>query len=95
MKDNDHYSTVEHIDRVDWSGDVTPSTTIVEAVARARNCRPTDLESLDKTIDTDALNALFAPRHDGTQRGSGSISFSYSDRDVTVFSDGQIVVDES
>lgn len=95
MTENNHQPTVEHTDQVDWSGDVTPSTTVIEAVAHARNCRPTDLESLDKTIDTDALNALFAPRHDGTQRGSGSISFSYGDRYVTVFSDGEVVVDES
>lgn len=96
MTENDQRPAVERTEagteQVDWSNDVSPSTVVVEAVARTLDCSPTDLESLDKTVDTDALDALFAPRHDGTQRGSGSISFSYSDRDVTVFSDGRVVV---
>lgn len=97
MTENNQRSPVERTEadteRVDWTGDVPPSTAVVEAVARAQDCSPTDLESLDKTVDTDALNALFAPRHDGTQRGNGSLSFSYGDRNITVFSDGRIVVE--
>lgn len=98
MTGNNQRPTVESTEagteRVDWSNDIAPSTVVVEAVARTLDCSPTELESLDKTVDTDALNALFAPRHDGTQRGSGSVSFSYGDRDVTVFSDGRVVVEQ-
>ena len=99
MTENNRPSTAEHTEQgtvqVDWSRDVAPSTAVVEAVARVRDCSPTDLESLDKTVDTDALNALFAPRHDGTQRGGGRLSFSYGGKNVTVFSDGRVVVAES
>jgi hypothetical protein len=80
------------IERVDWTNGGSPSTAVVQAVARSRDCSPTELDSLEDAVDTDALNALFAPRYDGTSRGTGSVSFSYADRHVVVFSDGRVVV---
>lgn len=85
----------EVTERVDWSDGGSPSTAVVKAVARSRDCSPTELDSLEDSVDTDALNALFAPRYDGTSRESGSVSFSYADRHVVVFSDGRIVVNQA
>lgn len=98
MTDNNSGPAVERgepeSEQVEWSADVLPSIAVVEAVARVRDCDPTDMESLDKVVDTDALDALFTPRYDGTERDQGSVSFPYEDRHVTVYSDGRVVVEE-
>lgn len=99
MTENERRPSVEGdekvTEQVDWSSGGSPSNAVVRAVARSRDCSPTELDSLEEAVDTDALNALFAPRYDGTTRGSGSVSFSYSGRHVVVFSDGRVVVDEA
>lgn len=97
MTENNRETAVErgeqNREQAEWTHDLPPSIAVVEAVARSRNCDPRELESLDDIVDTDALNALFTPRYDGSPRGSGSLSFPYEQRDVTVFSDGRIVVE--
>lgn len=66
------------------------TTAVVEAIAEAEGCDPTDLEQLHRAIDTDALDALF---EDGRIQG-GCLSFVYSGYKVTVTSDGVVGIDE-
>lgn len=84
-----------YTEQFDWSADDEPSVAVVEAVANFQGCSETDLERLDEVIDTDALDALFSPRYSGKSRGRGHVSFSYSGDEVTVFSDGAVVVNSA
>ncbi len=56
-------------------GEPRPSVAVVEAVARVRDCEPTDLEPLVAVVDPDALDVLAA----GTsQRDDGPrVEFEY------------------
>lgn len=57
---------------------------VLSAVAEAKGVDPEELdEPLGDVVDPDALRALFAPKHDGTQR-EGSVTFTYCGYDVTV-----------
>lgn len=70
------------------------SSALVTAVSSIRHAAPTDLDPLHEAVDPDALNALFVHWHDrSTGDADGSIRFTYSNCDVTVSSDGEIVVD--
>lgn len=56
-----------------------------------------DIEALPPLYDTinpDALDALFAPRFDGTPRGDGQTTFDYAGYVVTVYSDGDVEIGE-
>ena len=68
-----------------------PSRKVITEVARRTDVPPTDLPPLHGVINPDALDALFqstptAGRMDGT------ISFEYSDYEVTVHADGYVDV---
>ncbi len=66
---------------------------IVTALADAQDCRPEDLvPRLYDVIDPDALEALFAPRHDGTPRRGGHVVFAVEDHEVRVDSGGCVTV---
>ena len=64
-------------------------TTIIETVAATSNTPATELPPLYDTVDTDALERLFAPKHDGTGR-QATVTFSYYGHEVTV-RDGRTV----
>lgn len=75
----------------------SPTLAVIEAVAEREDVAPTELEppryeSLYNVCNPEALDALFAPREDGTPRGSGQISFQFCGYDVTVESDGEVTV---
>lgn len=55
---------------------------IVEAVAAASNVPPDELPRLEDTIDTDALNDLFAGRS-----SEGRVTFRFAGYRVSVFGD--------
>lgn len=60
------------------------SMAVVKAVSAVENCDPLSLPPLTDVLDTDALDALFAARCDGTQRTGGQLSFIYNDCRVTI-----------
>lgn len=66
-----------------------PSVTLIRAVAAERGVEPDELQfRLQEEVDTDALDAL--ARHDGAD---WQLEFRVDDHDVTVESDGTVVVD--
>lgn len=67
----------------------TASARVIRTVADTTATDPLELPPLYETIDPDALDALV---EDMT---SGTISFSYIGRDITVHSDGTVTIDES
>ncbi|MEY7849998.1 HalOD1 output domain-containing protein [Natrarchaeobius sp. A-rgal3] len=78
----------------DPNGPATLSTTIVHALADCIGVDPTDSRiSLYDSVDPDALDALFRPRHDGTPRVGATLSFVVHDHYVTVHGNGEILID--
>lgn len=72
----------------------TPSATVVEAVARAKGVAAADLDQpLNAVVDPDALDALFAPRGDGTPRDAGAVSFAFAGTTVTVTGEAEVAVE--
>lgn len=71
----------------------SPSDAVVTAIAAEEGVRPDVVEPvLYDVLDPDALDALFAPRHDGARRGSGEATFVLADYEVTVGADGSVDV---
>ncbi|WP_227355880.1 HalOD1 output domain-containing protein [Haladaptatus salinisoli] len=70
-----------------WHTEPPPSTTIVERIAARAEVSSDDLEPLYAAIDPDALDALFAPRPNGSDRTGGQVTFTYAGYAVTVTSD--------
>lgn len=75
----------------DWSV-VPPSTAIVETVAARSGREPTTMNPIYDTVDTDAIDALIRSAERGASKEETSISFEFADHDVTVRSDGSVVV---
>jgi hypothetical protein len=71
--------------RSDWSEHGTPSTTVVTAVAAARDVAAVDLPPLNDTVDPDALDRLVTD-------GDARVSFEYAQASVFVQSDGAVEV---
>lgn len=67
------------------------SSEVVLAVARATDSDPTELDSLYDVVDPDALDQLFQPQLNGTQRGVGRVTFSINGCEVTVQANGDVV----
>lgn len=78
--------------KYDWST-ISPSTAVVEAVARAVDRDSTDLDSLYDTIDPDALDTLVQQVDSRRPLSDITVSFTFADRPVTVHSDGDVVVE--
>ncbi|WP_227380707.1 HalOD1 output domain-containing protein [Haladaptatus halobius] len=70
-----------------WHTEPSPSTKLVERIAARAEIASDDLEPLYETIDPDALDALFVPRTDGSDRPGGQVTFTYAGYSVTVTSD--------
>jgi hypothetical protein len=60
------------------------STAVVRAVSAAEGREPSSLPPLGDVLDTEALDALFDRRADGTGRTGGRLSFVYSTCRMTV-----------
>jgi len=80
-----------HAVRVDLTAGGSPSDAVVAAVANVRGVDPASLAPLHESVDTEALDALFDGRGDGSNR---HVEFQYVGYDVTVRGDGRIVVAE-
>lgn len=72
--------------------DATPTRAVVETVAEARGCGPTDLPPLNEVVDPDALDRLFADARSGRPRRGGHLVFHYAGCTVTVLGTGRVVV---
>lgn len=79
---------------VESSADRTGSISneVVLAVARATNSDPTELDPLYEVVDPDALDQLFQPQFNGTERRGGRVMFSIDGCEVTVHANGDIDV---
>ncbi|ODR82915.1 hypothetical protein BG842_09360 [Haladaptatus sp. W1] len=69
------------------------STILIEALADWEDVDATELDSLSHSIDLEALDALFAPTHSGTERSSGQVRFQYQGQYVTVTSSGVVLIE--
>jgi hypothetical protein len=77
----------------DFRGSAKLSTTIVIAVSEVAEADETDTEStLFQHVDPDALDDLFCPAGSETPRTSGHVNLHVWGHDVTVYSNGQIVI---
>jgi hypothetical protein len=70
-----------------------PSTMTVLAVEEVADARMEKMTPLQESIDPDALDAIFGPRPDGTSRTDLSVTFQFEGYEVTVESDGTIILD--
>jgi hypothetical protein len=71
--------------------DGSPSVAVVQAVSDLTGRGVTELESLERVVDTDALDSLFAPRSNGEPR-TGRFSFEYEGFAVSVSFDDAVTV---
>ncbi|WP_162224610.1 HalOD1 output domain-containing protein [Halorussus amylolyticus] len=100
LSENPHDTT--HGDSIGGAESTVPygqteplSTAVIDAVADAADVEPAELgASLYDQIDPDALDNLFSDRHNGIPRGSGHVVFSLLGYEITVYSDGHVVVRE-
>lgn len=78
----------------DWSGDEPASTAVSLVVAHVLDTVPTDTESIDTTIDPDALDRIFHPDWTTRTRDDGAhLTFTLEGCQVTLYRGGTIVVD--
>ena len=68
------------------------STAVVQAVAAVSNREPTEMAPLYEAVDTDAMDALLVYKGEFRKESNVDISFSYERQDVTVSSDGKVIV---
>lgn len=77
----------------DMTGDGSVPESVVDALAEASDLPAEQLRGrLYETVDADALDRLFRPKHDGTPRYGAAVSFSVAGHDVTLAADGTITV---
>ena len=82
-------------DRPNGAGERSLSYEIIEAIAEREGVEttaiePPEYEALYDVLNPEALDALFAPREDGTPRTEGRIEFAFCGYDVVVTSDGEV-----
>ena len=77
----------------DFSGPAKLSTTVVHALSDVANVDATEIETtLFQHVDPDGLNSLFSPLDSETPRATGHVAFSMLGYDLTIYSNGQIVI---
>lgn len=87
------------VDLSDSQDRTSPSFEIIAAIADfegidAVDLAPPEYQALYDVVNPEALDALFAPRDDGTPRGRGSVEFSFCGYDVVVRHDGTVQIDD-
>lgn len=75
----------------DWT-ETSPLVAVLRTVSIARNCDRTEMEPLAEYVDADALRAVVREGEGRAGDRSVSVSFSYDGHDVTVETDGTVVV---
>lgn len=66
---------------------------VVTATAAVTNTRVVELPPLYETVDTDALDELFAPQLGETKNRTVRVTFTYFDCDVVVLRNGRIFIE--
>ncbi|EMA41817.1 HalOD1 output domain-containing protein [Halobiforma nitratireducens] len=69
------------------------STALVTAISEIRGTEPDELDPLPSAVDPDALNSLVGHWQDSETGAVGAISFTFAECEVTVRSNGEIVID--
>lgn len=69
------------------------STALLVIVSAVFDVEPDGLETLSARVEPDALNDLVGHWRDGEPRDGGSIAFPFAGCLVTVYGDGEIVID--
>lgn len=87
------------VDGSDRSTQQSLSFEIINAIANKEGVEttaiePPEYEPLYEVLNPEALDALFAPRENGTARTNGRVEFPYCGYHVTVTSDGDVHVRE-
>ncbi|WP_436343524.1 HalOD1 output domain-containing protein [Natronorubrum sp. FCH18a] len=85
------------VDRSDTAAVHSVSFDVITAIAEREGVDPMDIEppeyeALYDAINPEALDALFAPREDGTPRAPGRVEFPFCGYQVVVSSDGEVSV---
>lgn len=75
----------------DWTAR-TPSTAVIEMVAIAVDREPTELEPMYEVIDPEALDSIVGQNGEYPARKNTTVAFTLNDHDITVRSDGTVVV---
>ena len=75
----------------DWT-DTLASTAVVETVAVACDCEPTELDPLYEIVDPDALDTVIQSSGNGPAAGETTVTFEVADRSVAVHDGGAVVV---
>lgn len=83
------------VDRSEGGTNRSLSFEIIAAVAEREGVDPTEVEppeyeALYEVLDPEALDALFAPRQNGTERAAGRVEFEYCGYDITVTDGGEV-----
>lgn len=77
----------------DWERDTSLSRTIDQAIAAVRNGDSSDYDSLETTVDADALDRLVASlRRSASRDGEGRVEFTADGLRVEVTSGGAVTV---
>ncbi|WP_339103760.1 HalOD1 output domain-containing protein [Haloterrigena salinisoli] len=87
-------------DSTDATATNSLSFEVITAVAEREGIDPMEIEppeyeALYDVVNPEALDSLFAPREDGTSRGSGRVEFVFCGYRVVVTSDGDVDVLEA
>lgn len=69
------------------------STVVISAVSTALEEEAIEMPPLYNAIDPDALDAVFQPVHTGSPRDDRHLQFTFNGCQVTVQSDGIVVVE--
>lgn len=70
---------------------------IIEAIAEKEgvdpiNIEPPQYDALYEVLNPEALDALFAPREDGTPRNAGHVTFTFCGYEIKVSSDRTVSI---
>ncbi|WP_121742873.1 HalOD1 output domain-containing protein [Natronorubrum halophilum] len=85
------------VDRSDAATPESVSFAVIAAIADREGVDPMEIEppeyeALYDVINPEALDALFAPREDGSKRASGRVEFPFCGYQVVVNSTGEVDV---
>lgn len=91
MTDNlPNADSIDVLEQFDWNGKERPSETVVRAVAATEDCDPLEVDPLQESIDTDALDALVTSDGDGAH--DVTVTFPYEGYGILVESSGLVEV---
>lgn len=85
--------TQTYVVKHEFGGSKELTTTLAHAISDVTGVDVTDTGfTLNDYVDPDALDRLFEPKSDGTPRLNGSVNFTIWGYQVSIFSNGQIII---